>query len=103
MFRLATVPTLGLRPRSRPTSVGAGPRTAAAARPERQAASADVRIRRFESGSVHEDSYMTIIPDDKPTPAQLLRIITDACKDLPEFQIQSEEDEQFILTLTLKG
>jgi hypothetical protein len=36
-------------------------------------------------------------------PIDLLRLITEACKDLPEFQIQGEDDERFVLTLTLKS
>jgi hypothetical protein len=69
----------------------------------RRAATANLRIRRFESGSVNEESYTAIVPADGATPVDLLRVITEACKDLPEFQVQGEEDEQFIMTLTLKG
>ena len=101
MFRLATVPTLSLRTRLAPTAKAAT--TALSTHRKRRAASADLRIRRFESGSVSEDSYTAIVPSSGATPAELLRIISDACKDMPEFQIQGEEDEQFIVTLTLKG
>jgi hypothetical protein len=74
-----------------------------AANQSRRAASADVRIRRFESGSVSEDSYTAIVPSEGTTPVELLRVITEAFKDLPEFQVQGDTDEQFIMTLTLKG
>jgi len=101
MFRLATVPNLGLRSRILPAAKSTTSRVIAER--TRRAATADLRIRRFESGSVNEESYTTILPSEGATPVDLLRVITEACKDLPEFQIQGEEDEQFILTLTLKG
>ena len=50
-----------------------------------------------------EDTYSAILPSDGGSPIDLLRVITEACKDLPEFQIQGEDDEQFVLTLTLKS
>ena len=101
MFRLSTVPNLALRARLTPSAKAAA--TALSTPHTRRAASADLRIRRFESGSVSEDSYTAIVPSNGATPAELLRVITEACKDLPEFQIQGDEDEQFIMTLTLKG
>lgn len=99
MLRLATVPNFGFRARIAPV---ARPVTATIER-NRRAATADLRIRRFAAGSVDEESYTAIVPADGATPVELLRVITEACKELPDFQIQGEEDEQFILTLTLKG
>lgn len=101
MFRLATIPNLGLRAWIAPAVKTAS--SPVVAERTRRAATADLRMRRFESGSVNEESYTTILPREGATPVDLLRVITEACKDLPEFQIQGEEDEQFILTLTLKG
>ena len=103
MFRLATVPQLAGRRMAR-----LAPLSRASAAPvvtERVArpATADVRIRRFADGSVSEEAYSAILPSEGGTAIDLLRIITDACKDLPEFQIQGEDDEQFILKLTLKS
>ena len=103
MFRLATVPNLGIRSRSRVAVMPRAKAAPVATERTRRAASADVRIRRFESGSVSEESYTAIVPSEGATPVELLRIITEAFKDLPEFQIQGNEDEQFIMTLTLKG
>jgi len=103
MFRLATVPQLAgrrmarLAPIQRATAAPAV--TGSTARP----ATADIRIRRFADASVNEDSYSAILPSDGSSAIDLLRLITDACKDLPEFQIQGEDDERFVLTLTLKS
>ena len=47
--------------------------------------------------------FSAILPSDGSSPIDLLRVITEAMKDLPEFQIQGEEDERFVLTLTLKA
>lgn len=101
MFRLATVPQFAGRQVARLAPVA---RTAPTAT-ERlaQPATADVRIRRFADGSVSEDTYSALLPGERRSPIDLLRLITDACKDLPEFQIRSEADEQFILKLTLKS
>jgi hypothetical protein len=103
MFRLATVPQLAGRRMARlapiPRSSAATAVTERAARP----ATADIRIRRFADVSVNEDTYSAILPSDGGSAIDLLRIITDACKDLPEFQIQGEDDERFVLTLTLKS
>ena len=103
MLRLATVPNFGIRSRSRVAPMASSSATTIPAERTRRAATADLRIRRFESGSVNEESYTAIVPADDATPVDLLRVITEACKDLPEFQIRGEEDEQFIMTLTLKG
>jgi hypothetical protein len=102
MFRLATVPQLAGRRMARlaPIQRVAAPTvTEATTRP----ATADIRIRRFADASVNEDSYSAILPSDGGSAIDLLRLITDACKDLPEFQIQGEDDERFVLTLTLKS
>jgi hypothetical protein len=103
MFRLATVPQLAGRRMARwapAPRVSAAPTVATStARP----ATADIRIRRFADASVNEDSYSALLPSDGGSAIDLLRIITDACKDLPEFQIQGEDDERFVLTLTLKS
>jgi hypothetical protein len=92
MFRLATVPQLAGRRMARLAPI-----------PRSSAATADIRIRRFADASVNEDTYSAILPSDGGSAIDLLRIITDACKDLPEFQIQGEDDERFVLTLTLKS
>lgn len=99
MIRLATVPHLGIRTLRAPVA------TSAAVPAERvhRAATANVRIRRFESDSVNEDSYTAILPSEGATPAELLRVISEAFEELPEFQARGADDEQFILTLTLKG
>ena len=103
MFRLAMVPQLAGRQVARlvpaPHSVARPAVSERVARP----ATADIRIRRLAASSVHEDSYSAILPSDGGSPIDLLRVITEACKDLPEFQIQNEEDERFVLTLTLKS
>ena len=103
MFRLATVPQLAGRRMARlspiPRSSAATAVTVHAPRP----ATADIRIRRFADASVNEDTYSAILPSDGGSAIDLLRLITDACKDLPEFQIQGEDDERFVLTLTLKS
>lgn len=103
MLRLAPVPSFGIRSRSRIAPVSRTWATSVPAERTRRAATADLRIRRFESGSVNEESYTAIVPAEGATPVDLLRVITEACKDLPEFQVRGEEDEQFIMTLTLKG
>jgi hypothetical protein len=103
MFRLATAPQFaGLRlPKlaSMPCVNVATVATERTASP----ATADIRIRRFGDASVSEDTYTAILPSDALSPADLMRAITEACKDLPEFQIRDQADERFILTLTLKG
>ena len=103
MFRLATLPQFAGRGMARLAPVA---RTAArpiasvtAARPS----TADIRIRRFNDSRVTEDTYSAILPSEGGSAIDLLRVITEACKDLPEFQIQGEDDERFILTLTLKS
>ena len=103
MFRLATVPHFATRSVSRLASTpGSGPVPATTPRTTRPA-TADIRIRRLGDESVSEDSYSAILPSDYVSPIDLLRIITEACKDLPEFQVQGDEDERFILTLSLKS
>jgi hypothetical protein len=52
---------------------------------------------------VNEDTYSAILPNEVNSPVALLRAITEAMQDLPEFQIQNEADERFVLTLTLKA
>lgn len=102
MFRNAALPQLPIR-RSLPFPTTPTKErmmeNAVTSRP----ASANIRIRRFESSSVSEETYTAILPAPGETPIDLMRIITEACKDLPEFQIRNKDDEQFILTLTLKG
>ena len=103
MFRLATVPDFAgrqigrLNPLSQARAVGAT--RSATPRP----ATADIRIRRLADESVSDDTYSAILPSEGTAPIDLLRLITEACKDLPEFQIQGEDDERFVLTLTLKS
>ena len=103
MFPLATVPQFAGRRTARLAPVAqtaARPiATVTSARPS----TADIRIRRFADSGVSEDTYSAILPSDGGSPIDLLRVITEACKDLPEFQIQGEDDEQFVLTLTLKS
>jgi hypothetical protein len=103
MFRLATVPQFAGRQMARlstvPNATIARPARAATARP----ATADIRIRRLSEDSVSEDTYSAILPSERTTPIDLLRLITEACQDLPEFQIQGEDDERFVLSLTLKS
>ena len=103
MFRLATVPNLNFRFRTRVAPTAQKVSKAIPVERSRRAATANLRIRRFESGSVNEESYTAIVPADGATPVDLLRVITEACRELPEFQIHGAEDEQFIMTLTLKG
>jgi hypothetical protein len=98
MFRLATVPQFAGRQMARLSTVP----NATIARPAR-AATADIRIRRLSEDSVSEDTYSAILPSEGTTPIDLLRLITEACQDLPEFQIQGEDDERFVLSLTLKS
>jgi hypothetical protein len=103
MFRIATVPCFAGRQTARlnpqPRALNAGTALVAAARP----ATADIRIRRLAEESVSNDTYSAILPGAGTAPIDLLRLITEACKDLPEFQIQGEDDERFVLTLTLKS
>jgi hypothetical protein len=103
MFRLATVPQFAGRRMGRLAPVSRTATSPVVAERVARPATADLRIRRFADGSVSEESYSAILPSEGGTPIDLLRLITDACKDLPEFQIQGEEDEQFILKLTLKS
>jgi hypothetical protein len=103
MFRFSTVPPCVGRQASRLAAVAANPaRSAETARATRPA-TAEIRIRRLAEASVDEDRYSAILPSDGGSPIDLLRIITEACKDLPEFQIQNEDDERFVLSLTLKS
>jgi hypothetical protein len=100
MFRLAALPQLTPR-------IGVAARAIVAAKPVEtiaivRPATADIRIRRFEQSGVSEDSYSAILPVTD-SPLDLMRVITEACKDLPEFQVRNKDDEQFILTLTLKS
>lgn len=103
MFRLATVPQLAGRYFSKPASAAPTATGARAAAQTTRPTTADIRIRRFGDASVNEDAYSAILPSDGGTPIDLLRVITEAMKDLPEFQIQGEEDERFILSLTLRA
>ena len=101
MFRIAVLPQFPSRriaalPRS--TTIATPIEAVATAKP----ATADIRIRRFEQTGVTEDTYSAILPV-ADSPLDLMRVITEACKDLPEFQIRNKDDEQFILTLTLKS
>jgi hypothetical protein len=103
MFRLATVPQFAGRRMAR---LAPAARTAAAPQAiarTRQPSTADIRIRRFSDATVNEDSYSAILPSEGGSAIDLLRVITEACQDLPEFQIQGEDDERFVLTLTLKS
>ena len=103
MFKLATLPQLRS---NRFAQTVPAPSTRPAAKTAVQIArpaTADIRIRRFENATVNEDTYSAILPREGVSPAELMRVITEACKDLPEFQVRNEQDEQFILTLTLKG
>ena len=103
MFRLATVPQFaGRRFGKLAVADRATPRAAAAEHATRPT-TADIRLRRFAESSVNEDTYTAILPSEGSSPIDLLRVITEAMKDLPEFQIQGEEDERFVLTLTLKA
>lgn len=102
MFRLAAVPNLsGLR-RSQLKAVStphAKSRVAVAA----PAATADIRIRRFSDSDVNEETYSAIVPGEDHTPADLLKAIVEAFRNIPEFQVRDDNDRNFIMTLTLKG
>jgi hypothetical protein len=103
MFRLAAVPQFAGRRFAKPALLNrpvAGARVAEKAIP---GTTADIRIRRFADASVNEDTYSAILPSEGNSPVDLLRAITEAMQDLPEFQIQGAEDERFVLTLTLKA
>jgi hypothetical protein len=103
MFRLATVPQFAGRRFGKLAVVNRpAPRTAVAEQAARPT-TADIRLRRFAESTVNEDTYTAILPSEGNSPIDLLRVITEAMKDLPEFQIQGEEDERFVLTLTLKA
>ncbi|HQY30714.1 MAG TPA: hypothetical protein PK691_05485 [Thermomicrobiales bacterium] len=101
MFRIAALPQLPGR-RMNPSRELAADQTATAVI-TRRPATADVRIRRFEQSGVTEETYSAILPGATESPIDLMRVITEACKDLPEFQIRNKDDEQFVLTLTLKA
>jgi hypothetical protein len=103
MFRLAAVPQFAGRRFARPALLS---RPAARTRVAKKAAlatTADIRIRRFADASVNEDTYSAILPNEGNSPIDLLRAITEAMQDLPEFQVQGAEDERFVMTLTLKA
>jgi hypothetical protein len=102
MFRFTTLPQLASHPIAHPLLARVDS-PAAVVSPAARPASAEIRIRRLAESGPQEDSYAAILPNDGGTPIDLLRVITEACKDLPEFQIQNDEDERFILTLTLKS
>jgi hypothetical protein len=102
MFRLATAPALPIFGRRKLEAVPASTAAKTAVRTA-PAPTADIRIRRFSESEVHEDTWTAILPAGTVSPADLLRIISEACKDLPEFQVRDEADEKFILSLTLKG
>ena len=102
MFRIAALPLLPIH-RAQTFSTARTKDTAMDHAVATRPASANIRIRRFESSNVSEETYTAILPQPGETPIDLMRIITEACKDLPEFQIRNKDDEQFILTLTLKG
>ena len=102
MFRLATVPQLAGRFGKPAVAERATNRAAVAERTTRPT-TADIRLRRFAESTVNEDTFSAILPSDGSSPIDLLRVITEAMKDLPEFQIQGDEDERFVLTLTLKA
>jgi hypothetical protein len=103
MFRLATIPQFGGRRFTKPALLSRPATPARVAEKAAQATTADIRIRRFADASVNEDTYSAILPNEANSPVDLLRAITEAMKDLPEFQIQNAEDERFVLTLTLKA
>jgi hypothetical protein len=101
MFGIAALPQFPARRVAAlpsPAAVAAPLEAVATAKP----ATADIRIRRFEQSGVTEDTYSAILPV-ADSPLDLMRVITEACKDLPEFQVRNKDDEQFILTLTLKS
>lgn len=103
MFRLSTLPPFADRHGARLAPVAGSAARSAANEPATRPATAEIRIRRLAETSVNEDSYSAILPSDGGSPIDLLRVITEACKDLPEFQIQNEDDVRFVLTLTLKS
>jgi len=103
MFRLATVPQFAGRRFARLTIADRAASRATVTRKADRPSTADIRLRRFAESSVNEDTFSAILPSEGNSPIDLLRVITEAMKDLPEFQIQGEEDERFVLTLTLKA
>ena len=103
MFKIATLPQLAIRRHNPLASVASAHSAAVATTRTSRPATAEIRIRKFEDTSVNDESYSAILPRDARSPIDLMRAITEACKDLPEFQIRNEADEQFILTLTLKA
>jgi hypothetical protein len=103
MFRLATVPQFAGRRFARPALISRPKARACVAEKAAHASTADIRSRRFADASVNEDTYSAILPNEGTSPVDLLRAITVAMQDLPEFQIQGAEDERFVLTLTLKA
>ena len=101
MFRIAALPQIPSRriaPATKPVALARPVEAVSTVKP----ATADIRIRRFEQSGVSEETYSAILPATD-SPLDLMRVITEACKDLPEFQIRNQDDEQFILTLTLKS
>lgn len=103
MFRLATAPALSGRRRPQLTSVPATRSNARAVAATAPAATADIRIRRFSESDVSEDTYSAIVPGEDLSPADLLKAIVEAFRNIPEFQVRDENDKNFIITLTLKG
>ena len=103
MFRLAPFPQLSCRQIARRPPLASRQAVSDSAAPAARPASAEIRIRRLAESGPREDSYAAILPRDGGAPIDLLRVITEACQDLPEFQIQNEADERFVLTLTLKS
>ena len=103
MFRLAAVPQFAGRRFARPALLSRPTARTRVAEQALHATTADIRIRRFADAAVNEDTYSAILPNEGNSPVDLLRAITEAMQDLPEFQIQGAEDERFVLTLTLKA
>lgn len=103
MFRLATAPNLPNLRRPKLAALPAAKSTTIPAPERSPGATANVRIRRFGDSTVTEDTYAAILPGEQMTPADLLRAITDAFADVPEFQVRDSADERFIISLTLNG
>jgi hypothetical protein len=103
MFRLATAPTFANLRRPHLEALPAVKSTAVAASERSTGATANIRIRRFGDSTVTEDTYSAIVPGERMSPADLLNAISDAFKDLPEFQVRDETDERYIISLTLNG
>ena len=103
MFRLTAVPQFAGRRFAKPALLSRPAARTRVTEKAAQATTADIRIRRFADASVNEDTYSAILPNEVNSPVDLLRAITEAMQDLPEFQIQNEADERFVLTLTLKA